>query len=85
MAATSDGRASTRGAGQSEELCEHGSPPAVLPRRRVSGRAGLRRALNLSRDPRAGLQLKTYCPLSLTGLCESGRNQAAKAEMLLAP
>jgi hypothetical protein len=62
------GRASTRDTGHSDELCEHGSPPTVLPRRRVSGRADLRRGLNLSRDHRAGFQLKTYCPLSLTGV-----------------
>jgi hypothetical protein len=34
MAASSKGRADARDAGQSEELCEHGSPPTVLPRRR---------------------------------------------------
>jgi hypothetical protein len=68
MAANSVGRTSTRDARPREELCEHGSPPTVLPRRRVSGRAGLRRALNLSRDHRAGFQLKTYCPSSLTGV-----------------
>jgi hypothetical protein len=56
MAASPDVRATTRGAGHSEELCEHGSPPTVLPRRRVSGRARLRRALNLSRDHRVCLQ-----------------------------
>jgi hypothetical protein len=56
MAASSDGRTSARDAGHSEKLCEHGSPPTDLPQRRVSGRACLRRALNLSRDHRVCLQ-----------------------------
>jgi hypothetical protein len=50
------GRASSGDARNSEELCEHGSPPTDLSRRRVSGRACLRRALNLSRDCRVCLQ-----------------------------
>ena len=55
-ASCTGGTARTHVAGKSEELCEHGSPPTVLPRRRVSGRACLRRALNLSRERRVCLQ-----------------------------
>jgi hypothetical protein len=66
--AATGGRASTGDARNSEELCNHGSPPTNLSRRRVSGRACLRRALDLSRDRRVCLQINTYCPLSLTGV-----------------
>ena len=43
-ASCTGGNARTHEAGKSEELCNHGSPPTVLPRRRVSGRACLRLA-----------------------------------------
>jgi hypothetical protein len=54
--ASCTGGTRTHEAGKSEELCEHGSPPTVLPRRRASGRVRLRLAPDLSRERRACLQ-----------------------------
>jgi hypothetical protein len=68
MAAPSDGRASTRDAGHSEELCEHGSPPAALPQRRVSDGGPQAPPEPLTRPPRR-FSTKNLLPIILNGGC----------------